>query len=124
MDVLYECVERDIGDGAVGIESVRVMAKSIHEQTDVELEEYLAHGAQIAAPMYEAAQREFVRRAYVKIGEGTQSVAEKTGQLCDLIGRFDRSSTKLTKWMLGLTVAVGLLALVQVIIAYLAYCNS
>ena len=70
------------------------------------------------------AHAELQRRAAKRVADEVKSLNTGVERLCGLIERFDRSSTRLSKVMLALTFVIGVLTVVQVVIGYLAYCNS
>lgn len=96
---------------------------NFENMSDAELREWADGKARLGSSASEYAQREMLRRSTLRVADEAKELSAGVEKLCRLIERFDRSSSRLSKWMLGLTIAVGVLAAAQVVIAYLAYCN-
>lgn len=96
---------------------------SFENKSDDELREWVDGKAVVGSSASEYAQRELLRRSTVKVADEARALAAGVDKLCILIERFDRSSSRLARWMLGLTIVIGVLAVAQVVIACLAYCD-
>ena len=83
------------------------MTRNPKEWSEAEIDKYLSGGAQPGSPVYDAAHMELLMRATVRVSEDVR--------------KFDRSSTKLAKRMLWLTVAIGALAVAQVVVGVLGH---
>ncbi len=92
-------------------------AEDLIESSDEELVK-LIYKHWNASEVFNTAQAELIRRQIEATKEFTRSTAELMRNQTDAINRFNTSSTRLAWIMIWLTVAIGAVAILQLIVAF------